>query len=186
MSTKYNLYYRGFCICIQIQCLKNTQLANVICETDVCQDVMHLTHIFHMVSLSFFLRNSIIIFVKQSIVNTRQKVFLLFCALKMKFYEIIPVKPLSHQSGVLTAFPQRLKNAERRGARCANTNNAVELLCNRLDRHAAAFTLSMLKTNAAAWRFHSVLDSTLWQRYGNAVGSFRAPWARCERAACTL
>jgi len=38
------------------------------------------------------------------------------------------------------------------------------MLCNRLERHAAAFILSMLKTNAAAWRFHSVLHSTLWQR----------------------
>jgi len=46
----------------------------------------------------------------------------------------------------------------------------VETLCNRLDRHAAGFILSMLRTNAAAWRFHSVLDSTLWQRSGNAVG----------------
>jgi len=34
----------------------------------------------------------------------------------------------------------------------------VETLCNRLERHAAAFTLSMLKTNAATWRFHSVLN----------------------------
>jgi len=59
----------------------------------------------------------------------------------------------------------------------------VETLCNSLERHAAAFTLSMLKTNAAAWRFHSVLDSTVWQRCGNA---FRAPWARYERALCTL
>jgi len=32
---------------------------------------------------------------------------------------------MSHQSGVLTAFPQRLKNADRRGARCANASNAV-------------------------------------------------------------
>jgi len=36
---------------------------------------------------------------------------------------------------------------------------------NRLERHAAAFTLSMLKTNATAWRFNSVLDSTLWQHW---------------------
>jgi len=35
---------------------------------------------------------------------------------------------MSHQSGVLTAFPQRLKNAGRRGARCANASNAVETL----------------------------------------------------------
>ena len=54
-----------------------------------------------------------------------------------------------------------LKNAEPRGARCANASNAVQTLCNRLERHVAAFILSMLKTNAAAWRFHSVLDSTL-------------------------
>jgi len=78
------------------------------------------------------------------------------------------------------------KIAERRGARCANANNAVQTLCNRLERHAAAFILSMLKTNAAAWRFRSVLDSTLCERCGNAMGSSRAPWARCERAACTL
>ena len=36
------------------------------------------------------------------------------------------IKPMSHQSGVLTAFPQCLKNAERRGARCANASNAVQ------------------------------------------------------------
>jgi len=65
-----------------------------------------------------------------------------------------------------------MQNAEVRAVQTPAT------LCNRLERHAAAFTLSMLKTNAAAWRFHSVLD--------NAVGSSRAPWARCERAACTL
>jgi len=56
--------------------------------------------------------------------------------------------------------------AERRGARYANASNAVQTLCNRLERHAAAFVLNMLKTNAAVWRFHSVLDSTLWQRCG--------------------
>jgi len=68
---------------------------------------------------------------------------------------------------VPTAFK---KIAERRGARCANAEvRAVQTpatLCNRLERHAAAFILSMLKTNAGSWRFHSVLDSTLWQRYG--------------------
>jgi len=32
---------------------------------------------------------------------------------------MLEVKPLSQQSGVLTAFPQRLKNADRRSARCA-------------------------------------------------------------------
>ena len=37
---------------------------------------------------------------------------------------VIYLKPMSHQSGVLTAFTQRLKNADRRGARCANASNA--------------------------------------------------------------
>jgi len=64
---------------------------------------------------------------------------------------------------VPTAFN---KIAERQGARCANTSNDVETLCDRPERHGAAFTLSMLKTNAAAWRLHIVLDSTLWQRCG--------------------
>ena len=74
-----------------------------------------------------------------------------------------PVTPEWRSYSVPAAF----KNiAERRGARCANASNAVETLCNRLERHPAAFTLIMLKTNAAAWRFHSVLDSTLWQRCG--------------------
>jgi len=63
---------------------------------------------------------------------------------------------------VPTAFK---KIADRRGARCANASNALETLCNCIERHAAAFILSMLK-NAAARRLHSVLDSTLWQRCG--------------------
>ena len=63
---------------------------------------------------------------------------------------------------------------------------AVCALCNRLERHAAAFVLGILKTNAAGWRLHSVLDSVLWERCGNAVGSSTAPWARCGRAAYTL
>jgi len=75
------------------------------------------------------------------------------------------LKPLSHQSGVFTAFPQRLKKC--RTPRCAlckrqqRRANVLQTLCSRLERHAAAFILSMLKTNAAAWRFHSVLDSTI-------------------------
>jgi len=82
---------------------------------------------------------------------------------KQSLSEEVSVKPLSHQSGVLTAFPQRSKNADRRGAHCAVASNAVCALCNRLERHAAAFVLDMLKTNAAGWRLHSVLDSALWQ-----------------------
>jgi len=43
--------------------------------------------------------------------------------------ESFSFKPLLHQSGVITAFPQRLKKiADRRGARCANASNAVETL----------------------------------------------------------
>jgi len=74
-----------------------------------------------------------------------------------------PVTPEWRPYSVPTAFK---KFAERRGARCANASNAVQTLCNRIERHAAAFSLSMLKTNAAAWLFQSVLDSTLWQRCG--------------------
>ena len=54
----------------------------------------------------------------------------------------LKVKPQSHQSDVLTAFPQRSKKvADRRGARCA----------------------------VAVWRLHSVLNSALWKRCGNAA-----------------
>jgi len=48
----------------------------------------------------------------------------------------------------------------------AVATNAVCALCNRIERHAAAFVLTMLKINSAAWRLHSVLDSALWQRCG--------------------
>ena len=68
-----------------------------------------------------------------------------------------------------------LKNADRRGGRCAVATNAVYTLCNRLDCQAAAFVLSMLKIKAAAWRLHSVLNSALWECCGNTVGSSRAP-----------
>jgi len=75
------------------------------------------------------------------------------------------IKPLSHQYGVLTAFPQCLKIAERRGARCANASNAVQTLCNRLERHAAAFVLSMLRVRA--------------------VNTMQQLLARCENVTCT-
>jgi len=87
---------------------------------------------------------------------------------KLRQYETVPLTPVRlkwRPYSVSTA----LKNADGRGARCGNASNAVGTLSNRLERRAAAFILSMLKTNAAAWRLHSVLDSTLWQRYGNAV-----------------
>jgi len=77
-----------------------------------------------------------------------------------------PVTPEWRPYSVPKAF-KNLQNAEVRAVkRQQRRANAVETLCNRLERHAAAFTLSMLKTNAAAWRFHSVLNSTLWQRCG--------------------
>jgi len=41
---------------------------------------------------------------------------------------VICFKALSHQSGVLTAFPQRSKVADHRGERYAGANNAVERL----------------------------------------------------------
>jgi len=52
----------------------------------------------------------------------------------------------------------------------------MEMLCNRLEHHAAVFILSMLKTNAAAWCLHSLC--------GNAVGSFRAPWGHRVWSRC--
>jgi len=100
-----------------------------------------------------------------------------------------PVTPEWRPYSVPTAF---YKIAERRGARCAVTSNAVCALCNRLEHHAAG-VLSMLKINAAAWRLHSVLDSALRERCWNAVGTLwgllkrhgrvvGAPRARCQGA----
>ena len=73
-----------------------------------------------------------------------------------------------------------------RQQRCGS---AVKTLCNRLERHAAAFILNMLKTNAGAWRLHSVLISPQWGRDGNALGLLEsrehvvgAPRACCEDA----
>jgi len=67
--------------------------------------------------------------------------------------------------------------------------NAVKTLCTRLERHVAAFILNMLKTNTAVWRLHSVLDSAMCGRCGNAGGLLErrgrvvgAPRARCKDA----
>jgi len=96
------------------------------------------------------------------------------------------LKPLSHQSGVLTAFPQRLKKC--RSPRCA--------LCSRQQRCVRAvqsprtpcggvsFGYASNKRRGLAFA-HGVRQravGTLWQR----CGSSRAPWARCGRAACRL
>jgi len=70
-----------------------------------------------------------------------------------------PVTPKGRPYSVHTAF-KKMQNAEVRAVQTLTT------LCNRIERNAAAFILSMFKTNAAAWRFHSVLDSTLLQRCG--------------------
>jgi len=63
--------------------------------------------------------------------------------------------------------------------------NAVKTLRHRIERHAAAFILNMFKTNATAWRLHSVLDRALWGRCANAVGSSRALWAHRVHAVKT-
>ena len=58
-------------------------------------------------------------------------------------------------------------------------------LCNRIERHAAAFTLIMLKTNAAmafSRRIRQHAVATLWgllERGGRVVS---APRARCKDA----
>jgi len=84
------------------------------------------------------------------------------CSLRIETFfialSIHNLNSLSHQSGVLTAFPQRCKVVNR----------------------------NMLKTNAAAWRLHIVLDSALWERCDNAVGSSTALLTRCGHTMCTL
>jgi len=60
----------------------------------------------------------------------------------------------------------------------------VETLCNRLERHAAAFILGMLKTNGLAFaqRVRQNAVATLWgllERRGRVVS---APRARCKDA----
>ena len=81
----------------------------------------------------------------------------------------------------LLTFPQRSKNADCRGASCAVATNAVCALCNVLERHTAAFVLSMLKINAAAWRLHSVLGSALWGLLERCVHAVKTPRKSCIR-----
>ena len=68
---------------------------------------------------------------------------------------------------VRAASSQRSKELQNRAlcSRQQRCGNAAKALCNRLERHAAAFILNMLKTNAVAWRLHIVFDNvvaTLW------------------------
>jgi len=96
------------------------------------------------------------------------------------------VEPLSHQSGVLTAFTQRLKqlqNAEMRAVQtltkpCKRRGNAVHT--HRTPCGGVYFEHAQYKRRGLAFpqrvRQHAV--ATLW--------ASRAPWGRCERAACTL
>jgi len=76
-----------------------------------------------------------------------------------------PVKPERRPYNVSTAL-KKLQIAEVRAEQSLATLwIAVETLwrnCDRLELHVAAFILNMLKTNAAAWRLQSVLDSSLW------------------------
>ena len=67
-------------------------------------------------------------------------------------------------------------------ALCSRHQRCVRTVCNRIERHATAFILSILKINAAAGRLQGVLDSALWgllERRGRVVG---APRARCKDA----
>jgi len=64
-------------------------------------------------------------------------------------------------------------------------------LCQRIECHAAAIILNMHKDNAEACYLNSVLDSAMWERCGNGVGSSSAPsvgalWARRVRSVRTL
>jgi len=100
------------------------------------------------------------------------------------------LKPLLRQSGVLKAFPRRLKNAERRGARCANVSNAVQTLHGnvvqspRTPCSGVYFEHVQNKRRGLAFpqrvRQHAV--TTLWgllERRGRVVS---APRARCKDA----
>jgi len=89
-----------------------------------------------------------------------------------------PVTPERRHHSAFTAFK---KVADRRGARCAVTSNArckndVKTLCNRLERHAAAFILNMLKSNARGFAF---------AQHVRQRGSSIALWARRVHAAKT-
>jgi len=103
-----------------------------------------------------------------------------------KFYYIVSV---SHFAAMIfkpchirPASSQCFNSAQKscRSMKCALCSrqqhcvNVVKTLCNRLERHAAAFILNMLKTNSAAGRLHSMLDRA---RCEDAVGSSRASWA---------
>ena len=91
------------------------------------------------------------------------------------------LKPLSRQSGVFTAFPQRSNNCT--SPRCA--------LCNRIERHVVAFILNMLKINLAGLAFTQRVRQrdvgTLWQRCGvllSAVGALWAPRVHAVQTPC--
>ena len=86
------------------------------------------------------------------------------------------LKPCHTRAASSQRFHSVQKAADRRDAVVQSpatlwkrSENAVKTLCNRLERHAAAFLLNMLKTNAAACRLHS----------GSDVSASRA---RCKNA----
>jgi len=108
-----------------------------------------------------------------------------------KFYYIVSVsqfvemifKPCHTRAASSQCFHSVKKSC--RSLRCALCSrqqhcvNVVKTLCNRLERHAAAFILNMLKTNAAAGRLHSMLDRACCE---DVVGSSRASWAHRKHA----
>jgi len=97
-----------------------------------------------------------------------------------------PVTPEWRPYSVPTAF-KKLQNAEVRAVqtpatpykRCANAVHLPRTPCG-----GVYFEHAQNKRRGLA--FPQRVRQHLWQRCGNALGSSRAPWARCERAACKL
>ena len=93
------------------------------------------------------------------------------------------LKPLSHQSGVLTAFPQRLKKMQNAEVRAVQT---PATLCNRLERHVAAFKpLSHQSGVLSAFPhcFKKLQNVELGARCANASNAVETLCNRLERHA---
>ena len=109
----------------------------------------------------------------------------MYLHLNCLLYNFLPIKALSHQSDVLTAFPQRPHSADRRGARCAVTNNAVYAVCaccivaEKVTRRRSyeSCTKKMLSL-----KFAQCAVGTLCQRCWVLHSAVSAPSAHCENA----